>query len=71
MKKDVVKVKGVVLEAFPGAKFLVKFEEYNSKAVCSVSGKLRQNKIRILEGDKVDIELSPYDLTVGRIVWRF
>ena len=58
-----------VSEALPNAMFKVKLEN-GHEILCHISGKLRMNFIRILEGDKVKIELSPYDLTRGRITWR-
>ena len=68
-KTDVIEVEGVVLEKLPNAMF--KVELVNKHVVLAhISGKLRMNFIRILPGDKVTIELSPYDLTKGRIIWR-
>ena len=68
-KDDVIEMQGVVLEALPNAMFKVKLEN-GHEVLCHLSGKLRMNFIRILPGDKVTIELSPYDLTRGRITWR-
>ena len=68
-KDDVIELEGVVLEALPGAKFRVEFPN-GHKILAHISGKLRTNFIRILPGDKVLVELSPYDLTQGRITWR-
>ncbi len=68
-KTDVIEVEGTVLEKLPNAMFRV--ELVNKHVVLAhISGKLRMNFIRILPGDKVTIELSPYDLTKGRIIWR-
>ncbi|MGI5877009.1 MAG: translation initiation factor IF-1 [Christensenellales bacterium] len=68
-KQDVIEVEGTVIEAFPNAMFLVELPNgHNIRA--HISGKLRMNYIRIVPGDKVTIELSPYDLTRGRITWR-
>ena len=68
-KKDVIELEGTVVEALPNAMFKVKLE--NGHEILSyISGKLRMKFIRILEGDKVNVELSPYDLTRGRITWR-
>lgn len=68
-KDDVIEVEGTVLEALPNAMFKVELE--NGHVILGhISGKLRMNFIRILPGDKVTIEMSPYDLTRGRIVWR-
>lgn len=68
-KEDVVELQGTVLEALPNAMFQVELEN-GHKVLAHISGKLRMNFIRILPGDKVTIELSPYDLTRGRITWR-
>ncbi len=68
-KDDVIEVEGIVEEALPNANFMVKLE--NGHIVRAyISGKLRQNYIKILPGDKVTMELSPYDLSKGRITWR-
>lgn len=68
-KSDVIEVEGTVAEALPNAMFKVKLEN-GHEILAHISGKLRMNFIRILPGDKVTIELSPYDLTRGRITWR-
>lgn len=68
-KEDVIEVEGTVLEALPNAMFQVELAN-GHKVLAHISGKLRMNFIRILPGDKVTIELSPYDLTRGRITWR-
>ena len=68
-KQDVIEVEGVVVEALPNAMFKVKLEN-DHIVLAHVSGKMRMNFIRILPGDKVTIELSPYDLSKGRIIWR-
>ncbi len=68
-KDDVIEVEGTVVEALPNAVFQVELEN-GHKVLAHISGKLRMNFIRILPGDKVTIELSPYDLTRGRITWR-
>lgn len=68
-KEDVIEVEGTVIEALPNAVFQVELEN-GHKVLAHISGKLRMNFIRILPGDKVTIELSPYDLTRGRITWR-
>ena len=68
-KSDVIEVEGVVTEAFPNAMFEVQ-QPNGHKILAHVSGKMRMNYIRIYPGDKVTIELSPYDLTRGRITWR-
>lgn len=69
-KDDTIEVTGIVLESLPNAMFRVELE--NKHAVLAhVSGKMRKNFIRILTGDKVLVELSPYDLTRGRITYRY
>ena len=68
-KEDVIEVSGKIIEALPNATFLVELE-HGHKILAHVSGKLRMNFIRILPGDKVTVEMSPYDLTKGRITWR-
>jgi translation initiation factor IF-1 len=65
-----IRVLGVVLESLPGNLFHVKLEENDYKVVAYLAGKLMQHKIWVLPGDQVTLELSPYDLTRGRIVWR-
>ena len=69
-KQDVIEVEGKVLEALPNAMFQVELEN-GHVVLAHVSGKIRKNFIRILPGDKVTIELTPYDLTRGRITYRF
>ncbi|MBD5560939.1 MAG: translation initiation factor IF-1 [Clostridia bacterium] len=68
-KSDVIEVEGVVTDTYPNATFQVELEN-GHKILAHISGKLRMNYIRILTGDKVTVELSPYDLTKGRITWR-
>ncbi|NLN48530.1 MAG: translation initiation factor IF-1 [Clostridiales bacterium] len=68
-KQDIIEVEGRVVEALPNAMFQVELEN-GHKILAHISGKLRMNFIRILPGDKVTVELSPYDLTRGRITWR-
>ena len=68
-KQDVIETEGVVAEALPNAMFTVELPNHHM-ILAHISGKLRMNFIRILPGDKVTIELSPYDLTRGRITWR-
>ena len=68
-KEDVIEIEGIVKEALPNAMFKVELQ--NGKIILAhISGKLRMNFIRILPGDKVTLEMSPYDLTRGRITWR-
>ena len=68
-KKDVIEVEGTVIDAMPNTIFKVKLAN-GHEITAHISGKLRMNHIRILPGDKVLVELSPYDLTKGRITWR-
>ena len=68
-KEDVIEVEGTVIEALPNTNFKVELEN-GFVVLAHISGKLRMNYIKILPGDKVKVELSPYDLTKGRITWR-
>ena len=68
-KNDVIEVEGTVLEKLPNAMFSVELEN-GHQILAHISGKLRMNFIRIIPGDKVKIEMSPYDLSKGRIIWR-
>jgi len=68
-KSDMIEVEGVVVESLPNATFRVELQN-GHRILAHISGKLRVNYIRILPGDKVTIEMSPYDLTRGRITWR-
>jgi len=68
-KDDVIEVEGKVVEALPNAQFVVEIQG-GHKLNAHISGKLRMNFIRILPGDKVTVEISPYDLSKGRITWR-
>ena len=68
-KEDMIELEGVVVEAMPNAMFQVEIPG-GHKILAHISGKLRMNYIRILPGDKVTVEMSPYDLSKGRITWR-
>ena len=68
-KEDLIEVEGTVVEALPNTNFKVELEN-GHQILAHISGKLRMNYIKILQGDKVKLELSPYDLTKGRITWR-
>ena len=68
-KSDMIEVEGIVVELLPNTMFKVAINN-NHIILAHISGKLRRNNIRILPGDKVTIEMSPYDLTKGRIIWR-
>ena len=69
-KQDAIKVDGVITEILPNTAFKVKLEN-GHEVLAHISGKMRMNYIRILQGDKVTVELSPYDLTKGRITYRY
>lgn len=69
MNKNVLKKTGQVIEALPSTHFRVKLDD-GQEAICHLAGKLRIHRIKILPGDKVTLEMSPYDQTRGRIVYR-
>ncbi|HDB3635936.1 TPA: translation initiation factor IF-1 [Staphylococcus aureus] len=69
-KQDVIELEGTVLDTLPNAMFKVELENCH-EILAHVSGKIRMNYIRILPGDKVTVEMSPYDLTRGRITYRY
>ena len=69
-KQDAIEVEGTVLESLPNAVFRVKLEN-DHEILAHISGKIRMNFIKILPGDKVTVELTPYDLNRGRITYRF
>ena len=69
-KESAIEAEGTVVETRPNAMFLVKLES-GHEILAHVSGKIRMSYIRILPGDRVKVEISPYDLTRGRIVWRY
>ena len=69
MAKDVIEIEGVILESMPNAMFRVKLEN-DHEILAHISGKIRKNFIRILPGDRVKVEMTPYDLTKGRITFR-
>ncbi|NLZ67020.1 MAG: translation initiation factor IF-1 [Clostridiaceae bacterium] len=68
-KEEAIEVKGLVVDTMPNAVFRVRLEN-GHEVIAHISGKLRQNYIKILTGDHVTVELSPYDLNRGRIIWR-
>ncbi len=68
-KGEFIKRRGEVIEAYPGSMFRVRFED-GTEAFCHISGRIRKNYIKILPGDKVLVEFSPYDLSHGRIIYR-
>jgi translation initiation factor IF-1 len=69
-KQDLIRIDGIIEETLPNTQFIVKFDN-GHKVIAHISGKMRMNFIKILEGDKVAVELSPYDLTRGRITYRY
>ncbi|MDR0423146.1 MAG: translation initiation factor IF-1 [Rickettsiales bacterium] len=70
-KEDLIKMNGVVLEVLPNTIFKVELEEMNKSVIIAhSSGKIRKNKIKILKGDRVEVEITPYDLTKGRVTLR-
>lgn len=72
-RADMIAMSGVVTEALPGLQFRVRTEIGNNttELICVPSGKIKTNYVKILVGDKVEVEVSPYDLTRGRITWRY
>ena len=70
-KEDIIKMSGVVDEVLPNAMFRIVLDnEQKSRITATIGGRLRQNNIRVLLGDRVEVEMSPYDLTRGRVVYR-
>lgn len=69
-KDDIIEMKGLVKEVLPGNMFRVKVDNIPELLLCYLGGRLKQNKIRVILGDAVKIEISPYDLTKGRISYR-
>ena len=69
-KEDIIELTGTVEEVLPGNMFRVKVENIPNLLLCYMGGKLKQNKIRIILGDSVRVEMSPYDLTKGRVTYR-
>lgn len=67
---DRFQLEGVVVDCVKGGKFIVHLEQMDKDIECVTSGKLKQNFIKIIRGDKVTVDISPYDLTKGRIIWR-
>ena len=75
-KGDLIEMTGIVLEVYPGTKYKVELLNEKGNGIgheitAAISGKLRMNFIKIVKGDKVMLEMSPYDLTKGRITWRY
>ena len=69
-KEDIIELTGIVEEVLPASMFRVKVDNMPHNLLCYMGGKLKQHKIRIILGDKVKLEVSPYDLTKGRIIFR-
>jgi translation initiation factor IF-1 len=69
-KDDIIELTGTVDEVLPGNMFRVKVDNMSNILLCYMGGRLKQNKIRIILGDKVRVEVSPYDLTKGRVTYR-
>lgn len=70
MKDGLIQAKGEITDCLPGTKFKVKLDNNDHEIICYLSGKMRVNSIRLTIGDKVSLEISPYDLTKGRICFR-
>lgn len=70
LKEEVIELAGVVVDKQPNAYFKVQVNDTEHFVLATISGRMRRNRIRILMGDRVDVELSPYDLTKGRITYR-
>lgn len=69
-KDDIIELTGTVEEVLPGNMFRVKIDNISNIILCYMGGRLKQHKIRIILGDKVKVEVSPYDLTKGRVIYR-
>ena len=69
-KEDFIELQGTVIDTLAGSKFKVRLNDNDMIVTCTLSGKMRMNKIRVLTGDSVTVELSPYDLSKGRISYR-
>ena len=70
MKEDLIEVAGVIIDTQPNAFFKVQINDTEHTVLAQISGRMRRNRIRILMGDRVDVEMSPYDLSKGRITYR-
>ena len=69
-KEEVIKMEGAIVEVLPNTQFRVQIENFERPVLANLSGRMRQNNIKVLEGDTVEMEFSPYDLTRGRITRR-
>jgi len=70
-KEETLELSGVVTELLPNATFRVRLEENSHELIAHTAGKMRKNRIRVLAGDRVQVQMTPYDLTKGRITFRF
>lgn len=70
-KEETLEFPGVVTELLPNATFRVRLDENEHELIAHTAGKMRKNRIRVLAGDRVQVEMTPYDLTKGRIIYRF
>jgi translation initiation factor IF-1 len=70
MKEELIELEGVVIDKQPNAFFKIRVKDSDHIVLATISGRMRRNRIRILIGDRVDMELSPYDLTKGRVTYR-
>ncbi len=70
-KEETLEFPGVVTELLPNATFRVRLDENDHELIAHTAGKMRKNRIRVLAGDRVQVEMTPYDLTKGRIIYRF
>lgn len=70
-KEDTLKVDGTVIECLPNALFKIQLDNVDQTIIGMLSGKIRKNKIKILTGDRVEVEMTPYDLSKGRITYRY
>lgn len=70
-KEDMIEFGGTVMELLPNATFRVKLDNNNHMILAHTSGRMRKNRIRVLTGDRVNVEMTPYDLSKGRIIFRF
>ncbi len=71
VKEETLEFSGVVTELLPNATFRVRLEENDHELIAHTAGKMRKNRIRVLAGDRVQVQMTPYDLTKGRIIFRF
>ena len=70
MKEEAIKMEGIIVEVLPNTSYRVKLENFEKPVLATLNGRMRQNNIKVLEGDIIELEFSPYDLTRGRITRR-